>query len=149
MAPVKACPECQAYLPIATWECPHCGYIFPPPEPPKLDKKASSELILSQYAPKWVPVTSVTYHRHVKLGSQDSLCVTYDVGMAFYREWVCLQHTGFAREKAVKWWVRRAPGMAVPSTIHQALKDCHALAEPRQIAVNKVGRYHEIVGAKF
>jgi DNA repair protein RadD len=147
-APVKACPECEAYVLIAARECEHCGYEFPPPET-KIAPKADTAPILSEHAPQWVPVTAIDYERHTKSGSPDSLRVTYHAGLVTYREWICLQHTGFAREKAAKWWQRRAPGTAVPASISEALESSHALAEPREIAVRRSGKYHEIVGAKF
>jgi DNA repair protein RadD len=147
-APVKACPECEAYVLIAATECEHCGYEFPAPAP-KIAPKASTEAILSTLAAQWVPVTAVSYERHEKAGSPDSLRVTYSAGLIFYREWVCLEHAGFAREKAAKWWMRRAPGTAVPRTIGEALENVHALVKPREIAVRPSGRYHEVMGAKF
>ena len=147
-APVKACPQCQVYNLIAAQVCVECGYAFPPPAV-KLEATASTAPILSTMAVQWVDVTGVDYERHTKLGSADSLRVTYRAGLSTFREWVCLEHTGFAREKACRWWIKRAPGMPVPSTISAALEISHVLAKPVEIAVRQTGKYHEIMGARF
>lgn len=147
-APVKACPECDAYVHASACTCEHCSHEFPPTEL-KITAQASTAPILSTMAVQWVPVDRVDYSRHAKPGKPDSLRVTYHAGLLSYREWTCFEHPGFAREKACKWWIRRAPGVSVPSTIEEALANSHALAKPIEIAVRQAGRYSEIVGARF
>jgi len=147
-APVKTCPECQSLLATAVRTCPDCGHAFPPPKP-AVEAKASTLAILSTGAPDWVAVDRVTYHRHEKLGGRPSLRVDYQCGLVRHREWVCLEHAGYPRQKAVAWWQRRAPGAPVPRTVAEALGQTDRLAVPAEIAVRPKGRFTEIVQARF
>jgi DNA repair protein RadD len=102
-APVKTCPECRSLLATAVRVCPECGHAFPPPRP-AVEAKASTLAILSTGAPDWVAVDRVTYHRHEKPGGRPSLRVDYQCGLLRHREWVCFEHAGYPRQKAVAWW---------------------------------------------
>ena len=60
------------------------------------------------------PVQSVRYSVHIKQGAKPdhpkTLRVDYNLGGVFKRpvsEWVCVEHKGFARNKAEKWWYGR------------------------------------------
>ncbi len=84
-----------------------------------------------------------------KPGKPPSLRVDYWSGLTLHSEWVCLEHSGYARQKAVTWWAQRAPGLPVPHNIADALRLTDRLRSPAQIAVRAQGRYTEIVGARF
>lgn len=146
--PVKTCPECKSIVHAALRQCPDCGYLFAPPRP-ELDAEASQLAILSIERAEWVPVTRVHYARHEKPGKPPSLRVDYWCGLVAHSEWVCLEHDGYARQKAARWWERRAPGHAVPSKIEEALSCTDRLRCPAEIAVRPNGRFTEIVGARF
>ena len=62
---------------------------------------------------------------------------------------MCLEHAGYARQKAVAWWQRRASGLPVPLTINEALGLAKQLHVPQQIAVQISGRFTEVVAARF
>jgi DNA repair protein RadD len=48
--------------------------------------------------------------------------VDYLVGWNLYKsEWICLEHSGYARGKAVAWWKRRSSD-PVPTTIERAVQ---------------------------
>ena len=147
-APVKTCPECRSILPAATSECPDCGYVFPPREI-KIDRSASTLAILSTGKPQWIDVTEIRYGRHDKPGKPPSLRVDYHCGLVAHREWVCLEHTGYARQKAASWWLRRDPDGPVPVTIDEALVAAARLRRPHQIAVRAAGRFTEVVDARL
>lgn len=150
-APIKTCPECFTICYAGVRECPDCGYQFPEPEP-KIDKQASTAAVLStQIEPETHQVERVQYFMHEKLGKPTSLRVEYHCadGMLPHREWVCLEHTGFPREKACKWWSRRAPGEPVPQTVMDALQVADKLPMPTEIQVRPVGKYTEICGYVF
>ncbi|MBF0093944.1 MAG: DEAD/DEAH box helicase [Alphaproteobacteria bacterium] len=146
--PVKECPDCHSILPAATRTCPDCGHEFPAPEV-KIEATASSLEILSLNRPQWVAVDDVSYYLHEKPGKPPSLRVEYLCGMVRHQEWVCLQHTGYARQKAVAWWQSRAPGLPVPTSVDVALDLSDELRWPVEIAVRPSGRFTEIVGARF
>ena len=94
-------------------------------------------------------VTAVAYHRHEKPGSPASLRVEYACGLASHREWVCVEHSGYARQKAVQWWQKRLPDRPVPRTVDEALALCDQLPKPARINVRPQGRYIEIIAHEF
>lgn len=147
-APVKTCPECNSIVHAAVRQCPDCGYAFPPPKP-QIEAEASQLAILSTESAEWVPVTRVSYARHEKPGKPPSLRVDYWSGLATHSEWVCLEHEGYARQKAAAWWARRAPGLSLPKKVDEALTWTDQLRCPAEIAVRPSGRFTEIVGARF
>ena len=148
-APVKTCPECQTIVHASTRTCPTCGYEFPPPQPDLSRTASTSAILSSQIKSERVTVSGVSYHRHEKPGSPASLRVEYACGLASHREWVCFEHTGYARQKAVQWWQKRLPGRPVPGTVAEALAlSCH-LPKPERICVRPQGRYTEIIGYEF
>ena len=91
----------------------------------------------------------MSYDLHDKPGKPPSLLVNYRCGMVRHREWVCIEHAGYARQKAVQWWQRRSPGGAVPATALQALAHAGSLRVPVEIAVRPEGRFTAVVGARF
>ena len=147
-APTKICPNCDSILHAAQRECPDCGHVFPPPEV-KIKATASELPILSSNQAQWVRVSDVSYDLHDKPGKPPSLLVNYRCGMVRHREWVCIEHAGYARQKAVQWWQRRSPGGAVPATALQALAHAGSLRVPVEIAVRPEGRFTAVVGARF
>lgn len=147
--PTKTCPVCESIVFAGRRECPDCGHVFPPPEV-KISAKAVVAPILSTQAQmQWIDVTGVNYRLHEKAGSPPSLRVDYQCGLARHSEWVCFQHTGYPREKAVGWWNRRAPNQPPPMTVADALARCAGLPHPVAIQVKPVGKYTEISAVRF
>jgi len=151
-APAKECPECQTVIAAGYSRCPECGYEFPPPQRSRHEAKASDAPILStEVKLSILEVQETTYHRHVKHGAdpsrQPTLRVDYRVGwQQFRREWICFEHDGFARERAVDWWKKRSMA-PVPDTVDEALKLAHsgALAPTLSIRVqSQPKRYDRI-----
>jgi len=118
-APIKECPECMALLHLSTMICPECDYEFPKPEP-KLASTASNSAIMSDEAIEWHDVIDIEYVRHSKNGKPDSMRVIYHISeYTSFSEWVCFNHTGFARRKAEQWSSSR--GEVPPATVDDAL----------------------------
>ena len=72
----------------------------------------------------------------------------YRTGLNSYREWICLEHAGYARTKAESWWLRRASA-PVPRNVDAALERVQELREPTHIRIRTKGKYSEIVGHLF
>jgi DNA repair protein RadD len=125
-APAKECPDCRAFIAAGYCRCPHCGYEFPPPERQQHAASASDAGVLSQeITTTRYPVEDVFYRVHRKQGADDeapkTMRVDYKIGFnAFKSEWVCFEHEGYARHKAVIWWKRRSPD-PVPATARDAV----------------------------
>lgn len=143
-APAKTCPECLALIHAAYQRCPECDYEFPPPQKGKHDAHASSAGIISgQVETDEYAVCKTYYAVHSKRGAPgdapQTMRIDYQVGFNDFRsEWVCPEHSGYAREKFLKWWrVRAAPELPIPETAHDAVLcgQLGFLAEPTQITV--------------
>lgn len=143
----KTCPKCQLIQAIAYLVCPECAHEWPPREL-KHETTATSANILSE--PERFMVTDVSYNVHRKKGSSDddpcTLRVTYAVGVGeVIEEWVCLEHTGWARKNAVKWWKQRS-NEPCPVTAADAVKLGVGgfMATPIEIVATKVGHYWRV-----
>ena len=150
-APVKVCPDCDSIVAAAALECPDCGFIFPARQV-KVAPTASTLAVLSSGKPKrpeWLQVSDISYQRHNKPGGRPSLKVTYQCGLSWHSEWICLEHTGYPRTKAEMWWRERAPGIPVPRSVDAALALTNRLRRPSHISVRPSGNYTEITRARF
>jgi DNA repair protein RadD len=158
-APAKECPECSAVIAAGYATCPECGYEFPPPEKSKHEATATNEGILSGQTSRWdESVGSVSYHIHYKRDdptgeAPPTMRVEYQCGfIRTYREWVCFEHTGYARAKAEKWWRERS-NEAVPATVEEAvdLANAGAVAPTLHITIEKKAgeRYDRIVDCEL
>ncbi len=153
-APAKECPECQAVIAAGYAICPQCGYEFPPPERRKHEAKATEAGILSgQVTTTKYTVQDAFYSVHVKRGAAEgdpnTMRVDYKVGWHDHKsEWVCFEHTGYARQKAVAWWRRRSPD-PVPESADRAVELCQngALATTQSITIRSVtgDKYERII----
>lgn len=153
---VKTCPTCSALVPIAARECPECQHQFPEPVRQMHGERPVDAPVLSGQkapGPRRVPVTRVRYTEHIGKSGVPTLQVTYICGLATFREWVCFQHGGAARVKAVAWWTQRSDLRPVPPTVRTALDwiNAHPLGvrKPAAIYVLPAGRYEEVVGVDW
>lgn len=149
VAPFRVCPDCETRCAAAARLCFNCGHEFPPPKTKVVSAAAALPIVARFAVPQWAEVSSVMYARHKKEGKPDSMVVTYGCGLVQHREWVLLEHGGYARQKSCSWWQKRAPGKHVPNTITEALEHAPSLPKPIAIQIRPVGKYTEIVGVKF
>ncbi|MCG3128280.1 MAG: hypothetical protein CHACPFDD_03158 [Phycisphaerae bacterium] len=157
-APAKECPQCHEIIAAGYAQCPACGHVFPPPERRTHDGMATSEGILSdQPSRAEYEVEETFYAVHVKRDAPPdaprTMRVDYRIGFNHYiAEWVCFEHDGYARQKAVAWWRQRS-NEPVPDDIEQAveLADMGALAPTLAITVmHKPGdKYDRIVAYRL
>ncbi len=157
-APSKECPECQSVVVAGVACCPDCGYEFPAKEHANHDATASTAGVLSgQVTTEKFAVHAVTYTVHTKRGAEEndpqSLRVDYKIGWHRWKsEWVCLEHSGFARAKAVSWWKKRSRE-PVPRTALAAyeLAESGALAVPKTVTIRSVAgdEYDRIVDCEL
>jgi len=101
-------------------------------------------------------VLDTCYAVHEKRGADPDAPRTwridYQVGFhEFKREWVCPEHTGYAREKFIKWWRERAAyGLPIPTTAREAVASASAgmLADPESITVKTIAgeKFAHVVG---
>lgn len=145
-APFKECPECGCATGTASRACPGCGFEYPAPEK-VVTVTPDSKPILSQ-PPEWLAVAGIAYRQHNKPGSLPTMRVEYRVGLTTHKEWICIEHAGYAREKAAGWWLRRAPG-PVPKTVAEAIARSGELAVPDAVQVKREGKYDRVISHRF
>ena len=113
---------------------------------------------------KWVKVkeTSFTYHTPKDENKKPTLRATYKLDLdsledaedtwvpRVVQEWVCLEHEGFAKKKADKWWAKFSR-YGQPDTIAEAMEVVHnkGLREPFMVLVQDDGKWKRIVAHKF
>ena len=154
-APAKECPQCHTIMAAGYATCPECGHEFPERNHHKHDATATGEGILSgDVTVETYPVQGVAYAVHVKRDAPPdaprTMRVTYQIGLNHWQsEWVCFEHTGYARYKAEFWWRRRSNN-PVPQSIEDAVKlaECGALAPTHHIVIEQESgeKYGRIVG---
>lgn len=150
-APTKMCPECDFdEVALAARYCPECDFEFPEPEwNAEIQEVASQKAILSET--EWHEVSKVTYGIHKSLKSGiPTLKVTYDTGLRSFSEWHCVEHKGYARLKAEKWWNAASDNAGtLPRNIQEAMQIIAfgkvKLFEPQHILVREAGKYPEIL----
>lgn len=150
-APVKECPECFEIILAGLRVCPACQYEFPERE--KHESEASNAALLAaQVEPEWLEVDEIIYTIHEKAGKPPSVQVTYRCGFETVREWVCFQHGGYARQKAVMWWVKRFGHIPCPEftdDAYQRLTEARGMKEPCRIEVIQDGRWQRVRAYDF
>lgn len=159
IAPTKYCPQCDLALPASTKTCPECGHDFPKSQI-KLSELASEHAVLSRDKRpilKLYNILSIRFSVHKKEGSNDSVRVTYfgsregeSEAMAMFSQeivsqWLCIEHSGYPRTIAEKWWSRwiRTP---FPESTEKAVEELNAweLGKPNKIIIDTAGKYPEI-----
>jgi DNA repair protein RadD len=122
-----------------------------------------SSQITGKPEPVLYVVESVDWHRHEKKKDADappSVCISYtcypeergpgNLSSTVVREWVCFEHEGFARQKAVGWWQTRSI-QPEPDTVAGALDLLRrgACRQAARLWVVPEGRWQKIVRVEF
>ena len=149
---VKSCKECNSYVPKAATKCPDCGYEFPMRKI-QLDLVASQLDIISKQKKKEkyeIPVLDMWVGNHVsKAKNIPVLKVSYKTPRKIISEYVCFEHTGYARDKAVAWWNRVVSGESLrrspPRTVDEALFRQTEINQPGAIKVDFSGKFPNVV----
>lgn len=159
-APTKTCPNCEEPCALSAREC-GCGFTFPPRELARHEGTAGEDAILAaDIKPTHWIVEEVRMSRHKKKGGTpddpDTLRVDYvcqpcaelngNLTERTISEWICLEHGGFIRTKAFKWWSQRSN--AEINDIDDAVAMFHrgAVATPTAISTKPDGKFLRIVG---
>jgi DNA repair protein RadD len=146
-APMKECPKCKIPLPIQTAKCKECGFIWPVNI--THDSEASSADPLSKYIPPREIVLlpdDIRYYVHQK-EDRLSMRVEYKTGVIDHvAEWVCIEHDGFARAKAVQWLKTALPlGYPVPDSVEECMEMADIFKKPASIFVDFNQKFPKII----
>jgi DNA repair protein RadD len=114
------------------------------------DPKASTAGVLSgQVTDVEYEVQDTVYRVHYRRDAPDeappTMRVDYRIGLKDWQsEFVCLEHSGFARHKASRWWRERSPD-PVPDSVEHAV----AIAEAGGLATSLRITVRSIAGEKY
>lgn len=147
----KRCEKCWCYCHSSARNCPDCGEPFTfSTIDDKLSATASNAAILStQIAPTTLQVKDWTWGYHEKPGKPVSMMVSYKTGITTQREWLCWQHDGPIKNKAIAWWARHGGQLPPPALVSEAIARMGEAKCPKSITIRPNGKYQEIVGREW
>lgn len=143
--PMKQCPHCDSMVLAQTRKCPDCGYVFPRQH--GLTPSAYNAAIIDSGEPVWVIVDDITYERKAEFARPSTLLVTYHCGDRKIREHICLEHKGFARDKA-RHWIKYRGGQPT-DTVAELMPHVGELKKAVRIRVERKGKYFNITESVF
>ena len=165
-APKRQCTHCEGYSPAGNAFCADCGVPFPDPEA-KAVHQSRSDLggaILSRNAAekRWYDVSRVNYaFNRGKENKKDTLRVEYycfadndkegDLKDTFkIKQWICIEHDGFAGNNAAKWWAN-VSSTILPCDVGEAIeeRDAGNCRDPISIEVSRDGNFWRVHDYKF
>ena len=141
---MKECNHCYEIVHAAIRICPCCGKPFEFRH--KLSAHSADKNILT--TEDWHPIDEVKYFNYTGSRKIPMLKVSYFCGLRRFNEYVCLEHSGYAKHKAHHWWRRRSPEQP-PDTAQQALELSDTLNTPIKILVNEGGKFPTIKKQEF
>ena len=158
----KECPECRTIVNLPVMLCPTCGYQWPRKEPERKAHEATAAragILSGEVTIEKFPVKHTLYQVWEKRGAPPdapkTVRVTYDIDyLTRYSEWLCPEHTGYARRKFEKWWREHAhPDCPMPRTAEEVCEHEFSgmLREVKEITVRFVSgqKYPEITGCEL
>ena len=145
----KTCPECDTICHPTTKLYPVCGFEFK--FKVGISVTAGTAEIVKEGGSKWYDVDHVSYSLHEKANAPASLLVRYNCGLHLFKEWICIEHNGYAGHKArgwVKYRFPEVPDIAL-TTAAELLSVADELNKPIAIKVDNSKKYPTIIDYKF
>ena len=160
VAPIRVChetiagtnEECGTINHASVRFCIGCGFEFPVGVNIYAQASSAELMATSEIKMEVVEITKVIYTINRKMDRPDSILVTYYSGInKRYKEWVCLEHGGFAGKKARDWWRERTliVNEEPPVTTAEAMELINQLKEPTHIRVWVKRPYPQIMAYSF
>ncbi len=154
-APVKTCPKCNCINHISARMCNgiigeiKCAHEFTF-QTKILETACTAELIKLEPVVKTFKIDLIVYSRHIKTGGPHSMMVNYFSGITSFKEFICFEHGGYARRRAVEWWrIRAEESVNAPSTVTEALTKVESIKVPTHLRVIVNKKWPEIIAACF
>lgn len=140
---MKTCPYCNLIVYAAARKCSRCGFEFPREH--GLSLSSSAPVIIEEGKPVWLSVEGAFYDMKIEPGRPTIFVANYQCGNKVIKELVCLEHRGYAREKAIHWFKMRGIPNAGKMRVPELLTLAETLKVPVKIRVEKKGRYLNII----
>ena len=142
---MKECPECSLLVFAAARVCSRCGHQFPREH--GLTPNSFNAAIIDSGEPVWLNVDRVDYASNPVFGKPTTLVVIYHCGNRKIKEFICMEHNGFAKHKAHHWIKYR--GGTPTTTVAEFMPQTAMLKVPKRIRVTKTGKYFNISESVF
>ena len=145
----KLCPACDTVIPKRDRLC-ECGFQFPHREPNHGERADTQTKIISDGEPEYFTIVDAVCTRHEKPDKLPSMRVTYNVegrDMPYgLSEWICIEHSGWARSQAERWWSLHS-SLPCPETIDEAIDLAVRgwVAVPKSVTAKREGKFWKIV----
>ena len=138
----KICEVCDTIVAPMVKICPKCGHEF---KFKQLIQAASGDLsIIADSAFKWFIVSNIAYTKHVKSGSPTSILVTYTCGLRVFKEWICVNHKGYAGSKA-KHWLKARGINSYTTDVMDTIRLLDKTKPTKRIRVDTDNKYPQVV----
>ncbi len=107
--PMKKCAACEEQVPIAWETCQHCGFEFQV-EPKEIDlqRDEQSKVYAEPEEFEVIGWSCRRWENRTNPEKPNTLRVDYEIRADYgpmLSEWICLNHDGWAGEKAMAWWL--------------------------------------------
>lgn len=139
----KTCPDCNTIHHPAVRICPFCNHRF------KFKhglQDSSGKSVITNEDGRWYEVTEVRYDISKKINRPDLLLITYVCGIRVFKDFINLNHNGYAKVVA-KHKLKIRGGDA--ETVEEAYERRDELLVPNRIKVREKKKYPEIVDLEF
>jgi DNA repair protein RadD len=158
-APIKVCFQCGAENPAGVRFCTECDSEFPPPERKASETASRLDVVSRDDGPAPEPVRRVVerteYSEHVSKSGNLTFRVDH-YGPGSRTEWdpvvseyVCLDHTNYARTKAESWWLKRCPDTQPPDSVAEAMTLIDKIKPVRAIYLVPDGKFQRVSDVEF
>lgn len=159
----KPCPACGLDVAANSRTCPECEFLFPVNHSGTADNESQ---VTGKLDPESWIVNDTVWRRHDKKPSEENpdpiptVRVDYVVSKSMdgegnlkgktISEWVCPEHSGFARNKFLAWWDARSI-LEAPENVRDtlALLSMGVTRQPIGITAVRDGKYTRIVSVDF
>lgn len=136
---MKECPNCFELVYPSVRICPVCQHEFV--FKVNIVGEASDTKVIAngEKEESFYVVNETFYSKVTRAGSPSMVKVTYMCGSKQFNEWLCVEHTGYAKTKADHWIKFRGGNRC--NTADEALEICKTLKQPKRIRVVRKGKY--------
>ena len=162
----RTCKVCgEEEIAASELRCPDCGAVMPVEV--RHEYKADTDAVIIGGTGRGVFVVSDFMYakHHSRKKSQDGQPKPATLRVDYYvhpedgsgnlmetkiSEWVCFDHTGFAKVRAASWWTRRSLH-PVPKSVDEALEliDRGAIRHPDRLGAHREGQYWKLTDVDF
>jgi DNA repair protein RadD len=154
VAPTRICPQCYAENNARASTCVECDTPLVTDEEKRANAEASAlDPMVGNSKPETHDVGHVSARVHVgKESGRTSLAVSFldTAWQPIATEYVCLEHDGYAQQKAHRWW-RAFVDDAPPATCEEGAAAIKAgrMRQVLTLTTKRDGKYKRIVSATF